>query len=262
MPTSETLPMTDTPRAGGPSTDHDPTIVLVTGASSGIGEATARRLAAEGHQVVLGARRLDRTTVLAEEIRSAGGRAQAHRLDVTDRADVRACVDAVVAEHGRIDVLVNNAGVMPLSRLDALLVEDWDRMIDVNVRGLLHGIAAALPHFQRQGTGHVVTIASIGAHQVSPTAAVYCATKYAAWAITEGLRQEVEPGIRVTTVSPGVVESELADTITDPVAAEAMRTYRAAAIAPDAIARAVSFALAQPADVDVNELVIRPTRQR
>jgi NADP-dependent 3-hydroxy acid dehydrogenase YdfG len=135
---------------------------------------------------------------------------------------------------------------MPLSRL----------------RGLLHGIAAVLPHVQRRGAGHVVTVASIGAHQVSPTAAVYCTTEYAAWAVTEGLRQEADPGIRVTTISPGVVESELAATITDPVAAEAMRTYRAAAIAPDAIARAVSFALAQPDDVDVNELVVRPTRQR
>ena len=138
-----------------------------------------------------------------------------HRLDVTDRADVAAFVDGAVDRHGRVDVIVNNAGVMPLSRLDSLLVDEWDRMIDVNVRGLLHGIAAALPHFQRAGGGHFVTVASIGAHEVVPTAAVYCATKYAAWAITEGLRLEVDPSIRVTTVSPGVVESELADTITE-----------------------------------------------
>ena len=154
-----------------------------------------------------------------------------------------AFVDAAVAAHGRVDVVVNNAGVMPLSRLDALLVDEWNRMIDVNVRGLLHGIAAALPHFKRQGGGHFITVASIGAHEVVPTAAVYCATKYAAWAITEGLRLESDPSIRVTTVSPGVVESELADTISDPNAAEAMKDYRADAISPDAIARGVAYAI-------------------
>jgi NADP-dependent 3-hydroxy acid dehydrogenase YdfG len=159
-------------------------------------------------------------------------------------------------------VIVNNAGVMPLSRMDSLLVKEWDQMIDVNVRGLLHGIAATLPHFQRQDSGHFVTIASIRAHQVVPTAAVYCATKYAAWAITEGLRQELPPTIRVTTVSPGVVESELADSITEPGAKEMMRSYRAASIPGDTIAGAISYAIGQPAGVDVNELVIRPTAQR
>ncbi|WP_235865186.1 SDR family oxidoreductase, partial [Streptomyces cacaoi] len=138
------------------------------------------------------------------------------------------------------------------------LVDEWDRMLDVNVRGLLHGIAAVLPHFQRRGSGHFVTVASIGAHQVVPTGAVYCATKYAAWAVTEGLRQEVDPSIRVTTVSPGVVESELAETITDPVAQEAMRTYRADSIPADSIGAALSYALAQPPEVDVNEIVVRP----
>ena len=237
-------------------------VVLVTGASSGIGEGTARRLAAEGHRVVLAARREQEVLRIAEELRAQGALARGRRLDVTDRAAVATLVDEVVAEHGRLDVIVNNAGGMPLSRLDALLVEEWDRMIDVNVRGLLHGIAAVLPHFQRQGGGHVVTIASVGSHAVSPTAAVYCATKYAAWAVTEGLRLEADPSIRVTTITPGVVESELADSITDPVAREAMRTYRAAAVPPDAVARAVAFALAQPSDVDVNEIVVRPTRQR
>ncbi|GHF18585.1 oxidoreductase [Streptomyces spiralis] len=236
--------------------------VLITGASSGIGRATAFRLAREGHQVVLGARREERLTEIAREIEAAGGKADVRALDVTDRADVAAFVDAAVERHGRIDVIVNNAGVMPLSRLDALLVDEWDRMIDVNVRGLLYGIAAALPHFQREGGGHFVTVASIGAHQVSPTAAVYCATKYAAWAITEGLRQEVDPSIRVTTVSPGVVESELAESISDPIAREAMKTYRADTIPADSIAGAISYAIGQPDDVDVNELVIRPTRQR
>jgi NADP-dependent 3-hydroxy acid dehydrogenase YdfG len=234
-------------------------VVLVTGASSGIGAAIATRLAAEGHTVVAGARRTDRLEELA---RSSDGVIDPVRLDVTDRDDVAAAVAGARERHGRVDVLVANAGLMPLSRLDAGLVEEWDRMIDVNVRGLLHGIAAVLPVFAEQGGGHVVTTASIGAHEVVPTAAVYCGTKYAAWAITEGLRQESDPSIRVTTISPGVVESELASTITDPDAAAGMETYRAEAIAPDAIARAVSYAIGEPADVDVNEVVVRPTRQR
>lgn len=234
----------------------DSKIVLVTGATSGIGAAVARRLAAQGHRVLAGARREDRLAELA------GDNIEVRRLDVTDRADIVSFVDWAVAAHGRIDVIVNNAGVMPLSRLDALLVDEWDAMIDVNVRGLLNGIAAALPQFQRQGHGHFVTVASVGAHEVVPTAAVYCATKHAAWAITEGLRQELDPAIRVTTVSPGVVESELAQSITDPTAAAAMQTYRADSIPPDAIARAIAYAIDEPADVDVNELVIRPARQR
>lgn len=234
----------------------DNKIVLVTGATSGIGAAVARRLAAQGHRVLAGARREDRLAELA------GDNIEVRRLDVTDRADFASFVDGAVAAHGRIDVIVNNAGVMPLSRLDALLVDEWDAMIDVNVRGLLNGIAAALPQFQRQGHGHFVTVASVGAHEVVPTAAVYCATKHAAWAITEGLRQELDPAIRVTTVSPGVVESELAQSITDPTAAAAMQTYRADSIPPDAIARAIAYAIDEPADVDVNELVIRPARQR
>lgn len=242
---------------GGPMTTQK--IILVTGASSGIGEAVVRRLAGEGHVVVAGARRTDRLAALAD---SAEGAVEAVRVDVTDRDDVRAFVDSARERHGRVDVLVNNAGVMPLSRLDALLVDEWDRMVDVNLRGLLHGIAAALPVFTEQGGGHFVTTASIGAHQVVPTAAVYSGTKYAAWAITEGLRLESDPSIRVTTLTPGVVTSELADSISDPDAADGMRTYRAHAIDPDAIARAVSFALAQPEDVDVNEIVVRPARQR
>ncbi|OKH61576.1 oxidoreductase [Mycobacterium sp. SWH-M1] len=240
----------------------DSKIIIVTGASSGIGEAVAERLTAEGHHVVAGARRTERLEALAERVRGTGGSIEVRALDVTDRAAVSVFVDATVATHGRLDVIVNNAGVMPLSRLDALLVDQWDTMIDVNVRGLLNGIAATLPHFQRQGAGHFVTVASIGAHEVVPTAAVYCATKYAAWAITEGLRLEVDPSIRVTTVSPGVVESELADTITDSTAAAAMRDYRAAAIPPDAIARGIAYAIGEPAEVDVNELIIRPARQR
>ncbi|WP_275006156.1 SDR family oxidoreductase [Promicromonospora iranensis] len=237
-------------------------VILVTGASSGIGEATALRLATEGHQVALGARRTDRLEALAARIRADGGRASIHRLDVTDADGVRAVVDRVAEEHGRIDVIVNNAGVMPLSRLDALLVDEWNQMIDVNVRGLLHGVAAVLPHFTRQGGGHVVTVASVGAHEVVPTSAVYSATKFAAWAITEGLRLESDPSIRTTTITPGVVESELAEHISDPGAQDAMRAYRRNAIPADAIARAISFAVGQPADVDVNEIIVRPAAQR
>jgi NADP-dependent 3-hydroxy acid dehydrogenase YdfG len=237
-------------------------VVVVTGASSGIGEAAALRLAAEGHHVVLGARREERLRSLVQQIRDSGGSAEHRGLDVTDPDSVREVLDATVRERGRVDALVNNAGVMPLSRMDALLVEEWHRMVDVNVKGLLHGVAAALPHFQRQGSGHFVTVASIGAHEVVPTSAVYSGTKFAAWAITEGLRLELDPGIRVTTVSPGVVESELADHITDPGAREAMRTYRRNALPADAIARAIAFALDQPADVDVNEIIVRPAAQR
>jgi NADP-dependent 3-hydroxy acid dehydrogenase YdfG len=237
-------------------------VVIVTGASSGIGQGTALRLGGEGHRVVLAARRTDRLENVAAKINDNGGTAVARAVDVTDRADVAALVDGVVAEFGSVDVFVNNAGVMPLSRLDALLVDEWDQMIDVNIRGLLHGIAATLPHFKTQGGGHFVTVASIGAHEVVATGAVYCASKYAAWAITEGLRQESDPSIRVTTISPGVVESELADTISDPTAQEAMRTYRAVSIPADAIASAISYAIGQPPDVDVNEIIVRPAGQR
>lgn len=237
-------------------------IVLITGASSGIGEATALYLAERGCTVVLGARRLDRLQRLVERIETAGGRASAHSLDVTDAHDVRAFVEVARAEHGRVDVLVNNAGVMPLSPLAAVKTDEWDRMLDVNVRGLLHGIAASLPVFEAQHSGHIVTIASTGAHEVLPTAAVYCATKFAAWAITEGLRLESEPWLRVSTITPGVVESELAETITDDDAREAMIAYRANAIPASAIARAIAFAIEQPDDVDVNEVIVRPTAQR
>lgn len=237
-------------------------IVLITGASSGIGEATALHLAQQGCTVVLGARRIDRLHALVERIEGSGGRATARTLDVTDRNDVQAFVEAARAQYGRVDVLVNNAGVMPLSPLSSGKVDEWERMIDVNVRGLLYGINAVLPVFTEQRSGHVVTIASIGAHQVSPTAAVYCGTKYAAWAITEGLRQESEPWLRVSTITPGVVESELASTITDKGAQEAMAVYRANTIAPSAIARAIGFVIDQPEDVDVNEIVVRPAAQR
>lgn len=237
-------------------------IVLVTGASSGIGEGVARELAAAGHHVVLAARRADRLTGIAAELGAAGLSASTAVLDVTDAAAHRAVVDAVVAEHGRLDVLVGNSGVMLLSPMGSLLAEEWDRMVDVNVKGVLNGIAAALPHFQRRGSGHFVTTASIGAHAVHPTSAVYCATKYAVWALMEGLRMDLPPRIRVTTVSPGVVESELATHITDATASSGMAAFRRHAIGPDAIGRAVRYAVDEPADVDVNEVVVRPAAQR
>jgi len=234
-------------------------VILITGASSGIGEASARHLAAAGHRVVLGARRTERLVQLAAEIRAAGGSADVARLDVTSLESMQEFVAFALDCHGQVDVLVNNAGVMPLSTLDALKIDEWNQMIDVNIRGVLHGIAATLPHMQARRSGQVINIASIGAYTVSPTAAVYCATKFAVAAITEGLRQEVGGDIRVTLVSPGVVESELAESISDPLARDTMREFRKVAIKPEAIARAIGFAIEQPADVDVSELIVRPT---
>ncbi len=233
-------------------------VVLITGASSGIGAGIARELGKAGAKLVLGARRVDRLEALAEEIRGDGGEVLTRSLEVTDRNDVAAFAEAARKVFGRVDVIVNNAGVMPLSPMASLKVDEWDRMIDVNIKGVLYGVAAVLPEMTGRGAGHIINIASIGALSVVPTAAVYCATKYAVRAISDGLRQEND-SIRVTCIYPGVVESELADTITDPAAAEAMRTYRAIALKPDAIARAVRYAIEQPDDVDVSDIVVRPT---
>jgi NADP-dependent 3-hydroxy acid dehydrogenase YdfG len=234
-------------------------VVLITGASSGIGAGIARELAKAGATVVLGARRTERLEALADEILQNDGKVMTRKLDVTDRADVAAFADAARDEFGRIDVIVNNAGVMPLSLMSSLKVDEWDRMIDVNIKGVLYGVAAVLPEMTARGSGHIINIASIGALSVSPTAAVYCATKFAVRAISDGLRQENDK-LRVTCIHPGVVESELAGTITDPVAAEGMKAWRAIALQPDAIGRAVRYAIEQPDDVDVSEIVIRPTR--
>jgi NADP-dependent 3-hydroxy acid dehydrogenase YdfG len=233
-------------------------IVLITGASSGIGEAVAQELSRAGHVVVVGARRTDRLHDLVSRIEASGGVARAHPLDVTSRDDFARVVSATLEEFGRVDVIVNNAGVMPLSPLRALKVSEWDQMVDVNIKGVLNGIAAVLPHMEARGTGHVINIASIGAHRVSPTAAVYCATKYAVWAISDGLRQETDR-LRVTVISPGVVTSELAETISDGTARDAMKEFRKIAIEPDAISRAVLYAIQQPSDVDVSEIIVRPT---
>jgi NADP-dependent 3-hydroxy acid dehydrogenase YdfG len=236
--------------------------IVIIGASSGIGEATAIRLAGDGHHVVIAARRTDRLIQIRERIAAAGGRATALPVDVTDRAGVAALADSVVSTFGCLDVAVACAGLMPLSPLNALKLEDWERMIDVNIRGLLYSIAAVLPQFQRQGGGHFVTIASTAAREVFPAAAVYSATKFAARAITEGLRLESDPSIRVTTISPGVTETELIDSITEPAARELSRAVLdKIAMSPDAVAAAISYAISQH-DVDVNEIVVRPAGQR
>ncbi|WP_025716963.1 SDR family oxidoreductase [Paenibacillus sp. 1-18] len=234
-------------------------VVAITGASSGIGEAAARLLAHHGAHVVLGARRTERLEALTSEIRSKGGSAEYQQLDVTQREQMEAFIKFAEKTFGRVDVILNNAGVMPLSKLEALKVEEWDHMIDVNIRGVLHGIATGLPIMKKQGFGQFINIASIGAYSVTPTAAVYCATKYAVRAISEGLRMEVGGDIRVTMVSPGVTESELADSISDEEAQQGMKEYRRISISPDAIARSILYAMEQPADVDVNEIVVRPT---
>ncbi len=233
-------------------------VIVITGASSGIGEATAKLLAENGAKVVLGARRTEKLENIVRDIRTQGGTAEFKAVDVTKRDDVKAFVDFAKDKFGRVDVIVNNAGIMPLSPMKALKVDEWDNMIDVNIRGVLNGIAAGLPIMEAQGCGQFVNTASIGAHVVVPTGAVYCATKYAVWAISEGLRQESQ-NIRVTTICPGVVETELGSDITDPSAQGALRDYRKIALGPDAIARAILFAVSQPDGVDVNEVIVRPT---
>ena len=229
--------------------------VLITGASSGIGEATVRELAGTGAKVFIGARRTERLEALANEL---GEAVVWQSLDVTDAESFQAFAEAAQERFGSVDVLINNAGVMPLSPLAALKQDEWSRMIDVNIRGVLNGIAAVLPGFIAQGSGHVVNVASIAAHFVMPSAAVYCATKYAVWAITEGLRQEHDD-IRTTIISPGVVDTELGSDITDPQIASALTTWREKSLTPDAIARAIRYALEQPEGVDINEVIVRPT---
>jgi NADP-dependent 3-hydroxy acid dehydrogenase YdfG len=232
--------------------------VLITGASSGIGEATALRLADDGHRLLLGARRTKRLEALVGRIEASGGAVSFRRLDVTDAEDVRRFVADAVDTYGGLDVMINNAGVMPLSALAEDKVDEWNQMIDVNIRGVLHGISAVLPVMRARGSGHVINMASVGAHEVEPTAAVYCATKFAVWAISEGLRKEQSGDIRVSVISPGVTESELAESISDEQARDAMRRYRALSIPAAAIASAIAFAIAQPPEVDVNEIIVRP----
>lgn len=230
-------------------------IILITGASSGIGEATVRELAQAGAKLFIGARRSDRLQALAAEL---GPHVAWQALDVTDGDSFEAFTAAAVARFGRIDALINNAGVMPLSPIAALKRDEWKKMIDVNIHGVLNGIAAVLPRFLAQRSGHVVNVASIAAHMVMPTAAVYCASKFAVWAITDGLRQEHDD-IRATIISPGVVATELGNDISDQDVASALREWRKKSLTPDAIARAIRFAIEQPDGVDINEVIVRPT---
>jgi NADP-dependent 3-hydroxy acid dehydrogenase YdfG len=238
-------------------------VVVITGASSGLGEATARYLAERGAIVVLGARRTDRLQTLVDEITRAGGQASALATDVTDAAQVQALVDAAVGQYGRIDVIVNNAGLMPHSPLERRKIDDWNRTIDVNIKGVLYGIAAALPHMQRQKSGHFINVSSVAGHRVGPGGAVYAATKTAVRVISEGLRQEVKPwNLRTTIISPGAVATELPNSITEAdIATGIGQFYQQYAIPADSFARAVAFAISQPEDVDINEILFRPTRQ-
>jgi NADP-dependent 3-hydroxy acid dehydrogenase YdfG len=237
-------------------------IVVITGASSGLGEATARHLSQQGATVVFGARRVERIATLARELESAGRKAMAIQTDVTQSAQVQRLVDAAVAAYGRIDVMINNAGLMPHSPLERLKIADWDRMIDVNIKGVLYGIAAALPHMKQQKSGHFINVSSVAGHKVRPGGAVYSATKHAVLALSEGLRLEVKPyNIRTTVISPGAVATELPDSITEADVAASVRKIYENAIPADAFARAVAYAMSQPDDVDVNEILFRPTRQ-
>lgn len=237
-------------------------VVVITGASSGIGDATALLLAERGATVVLGARRPELLKALADRITRAGGTAAYLQTDVTRRNDVSDLVTLACERYGKIDVLVNNAGIAPISPLDDLRVEEWEEMIDVNIKGVLYGIAAALPVFRKQGFGHFVNIASTAGHKTVPNQSVYSATKFAVRAISEGLRQEAGDKLRVTVVSPGFVRTSLVETVANQALRAQLADFRDKfAIPPEAIARAIVFAIEQPADVDVGEIVVRPTAQ-
>jgi len=238
-------------------------IVVITGASSGLGESAARHLAEQGASVVLGARRTDRINSLAEEINKNGGKALALTTDVTKRDQVKKLVDKAVDEFGRVDVMVNNAGLMPFSPLERLKVDEWEQLIDVNIKGVLYGIAAALPYMKEQKSGHFINVASVAGHVIVPGGVVYCATKHAVRVISEGLRKEVKPyNLRTTIISPGAVATELPDSISEEDFSKHMHDfYEEYAVPADTFARAVTYALSQPDDVDVNEILYRPTRQ-
>ncbi len=237
-------------------------VVVITGASSGLGEATARMLSTQGATVVLGARRADRIQTLADELTANGGKALAIPTDVTDSDQVQKLVDAAVQTYGRVDVMINNAGLMPHSPLERRKIEDWDRMIDVNIKGVLYGIAAALPYMQQQRAGHFINVSSVAGHKVRAGGVVYAATKHAVRALSEGLRMEVKPyNIRTTVISPGALATELPNSITEPDIAENTRKGYERAIPAESFARAVVFAISQPDDVDINEILFRPTQQ-
>lgn len=238
-------------------------VIVITGASSGIGESTARLLAGKGAKVVVGARRKDRIDALVGEIRSAGGTATGFKVDVTQRSQVDELVNGALREHDRIDVIVNNSGIMPIAALAARKVEEWDRMIDVNIKGLLYGVAAVLPIMQQQKQGHIINLASVlGFKVLAPGGTVYSATKFAVRAITEGLRIELKKdNIRTTMISPGVAASELPESSSDEATRQYLRDLYKIAVPVESIAQAIAYAIEQPAAVDVNEIVIRPTAQ-
>ncbi len=237
-------------------------VIIVTGASSGIGRATATLLAERGAFVVLGARRPEPLRIVADEISASGGRVAVKATDVRNRADLEALVSLAVEKGGRLDVIINNAGVGPISRFDNLKVEDWDLMIDVNLRGTLNGIAAALPVFTRQGSGHVINVISTAGLRIMPTMGVYAATKNAVRTVTEALRQEAGPTLRVTEISPGMTATNFSDSITDAGMKKQIEDDLGAMAMPaDAIARGILFAIDQPPDIEVGSIVIRPTAQ-
>lgn len=236
-------------------------VVIITGASSGLGEATAHRLAKNGAKLMLAARREDRLQELTDEINNNGGTAKYQVTDVTDKSQVEALAKATKDVYGRIDVLVNNAGLMPLSPLAATKVDEWEKMVDVNIKGVLYGIAAVMPVMLQQESGHIVNLSSVAGHKVFPGGTVYCATKFAVKAISEGIRLESDGKIRSTNISPGAVNTELTDTITHDETAKNVDELYGIAIDADAIARAITYAIEQPEDVDVNEMIIRPTKQ-
>jgi NADP-dependent 3-hydroxy acid dehydrogenase YdfG len=237
-------------------------VVAITGASSGIGRATAKLLAERGAFVVLGARREEALAAIVNEITTAGGKAVHKATDVRQRRDLEALVAFAIEHCGRLDVIVNNAGIGPLSRFDALCVDDWDAMIDINLRGTLYGIAAALPVFQRQQSGHVINIVSTAGIKIVPTMGVYAATKNAVRTISEALRQEAGSNLRVTEISPGMIATGFASSITDPAMKSAIEERASKlAIPPASIARGIAYAIEQPVDVDVGSIVIRPTAQ-
>lgn len=238
-------------------------VVVITGASSGLGEATARHLAARGARVVLGARRSDRIASLAEELNAAGHKALAIATDVSDAAQVKSLVDGAVQQFGRVDVMLNNAGLMPLSPLERLKIDEWNQMIDVNLKGVLYGIAAALPYMKEQKSGHIINVSSVYGHVVDPGATVYCATKFAVRALSEGLRKEVKPyNIRTTVISPGAVSTELTQHISEADIRQGIQDFVSKiAVGPDTFARAVAYAINEPDDVDINEILFRPVNQ-
>lgn len=237
-------------------------VVVITGASSGIGAATARHLAALGARVVLGARRPDKLAALCEEIASNGGDACYRVTDVKQRDDLSRLVQLAIERYGKLDVLISNAGVAPVSPLDDLRVEDWESMLDVNVKGVLYGIAAALPVFRRQGSGHFIHTLSTSVLRVVPTMAVYAGSKLAVKAISEGLRQEADGSLRVTTITPGYVDTDLPSSMPNPFTRdEHFAAMREMGIPARAIAEAIAFAIGQPDNVDVGDIVVRPTAQ-